>query len=242
MFVTQVFPGALAFWPFALIIIEASGVTFNPSLEWESVIFIFIYLLISAGVGVLIEDIGSLFELRLEKIYFHLQTQPKIARTSDPLVSSHILIAVVKHLTTWAVIFLPPLRNWALGDHIKHRDAARSAKDFDADFYSTWDKYLLLPWKKDFEPVVLRYYRSVLVRFKFELNTSAALMAMLVGHAIYVVYHGGFYTLAVGFGNGPTYLYLFLMFFINSILLMEAFKGIELLDELRRKMTQIPNP
>jgi hypothetical protein len=55
------------------------------------------------------------------------------------------------------------------------------SKDF---FYIVWDNYLTIEVEKDKEPILLRYYRSVLLRFKFELHICISLIIMLIGQLI----------------------------------------------------------
>ncbi len=240
LFITQIFPGALAFWPFALMIANGIGVETDifMSIEWTSIIGIFIYLLIASAVGLLIEDIGGLFELKLEKIYFRIKTldQSNKNDNDEPLFSKQTLLSLLKHLFAFPTMLIPSysLRECLFGNHIRERKIQLDSAAVENKFYSRWKKYLELCYTKDSEPVVMRYYRSVLVRFKFELNASAALMAMLIGHLLLMIRMHGANLLHII--NWPdTFLYIALIIFTISILLTEAFKGIELLDDLRLK-------
>jgi hypothetical protein len=243
LFVTQIFPGALAFWPFAAMILDGLGVYVNISFEWESAIIIFVYLLVSAGVGLLVEDVGSLFELKLEGIYHRIKTLKRGNEkdNQDPILSWEMILSLFRHLFAFPLILIPfnSTREWLLGNHIKQRRTNKSQKDIEKRFYGRWSRYLSINIPKDNEPVILRYYRSVLVRFKFELNTSAALMAMLIGHFIMVIRSLGFSGIWDRVNIYDTILYVSLVIFVISILLMEAFKGIELLDDLRKKAIKI---
>lgn len=240
LFITQIFPGALAFWPFALMIANGIGVEtyIYISVEWTSVIGIFVYLLIASAVGLLIEDIGGLFELKLEKIYFKIKTIDRSNKndSDDPLFSKQTLLSLFKHLFALPTLLIPSysIREWLFGNHIRGRKMQFDSTASEKKFYSRWKKYLALCYTKDSEPVVMRYYRNVLVKFKFVLNTSAALMAMLIGHVFLMIRMHGANLLHII--NWPdTFLYIALITFTISILLTEAFKGIELLDDLRLK-------
>jgi hypothetical protein len=241
LFITQIFPGALAFWPFALMIANGIGVETDiyMSVEWTSIIGIFVYLLVASAVGLLIEDIGGLFELKLEKIYFKIKTIDRSNKydNDDPLFSKQTLLSLLKHLFAFPTLLVPSysIREWLFGNHIRERKMQFDSADIEKKFYSRWKKYLELCYTKDSEPVVIRYYRSVLVRFKFELNTSAALMAMLVGHLVLMIRMHGIESLLQIINWPDTILYAALITFTISILLTEAFKGIELLDDLRLK-------
>lgn len=245
LFVTQIFPGALAFWPFAVMILDGLGIPIVISFELESIIVIFVYLLVSAGVGLLVEDVGSLFETKLEAIYFKIKTLERSNADDhqDPLFSFEMFYGLVRHLVLFPLILIPnySVREWLLGNHIKQRKTGMNPHQVEKVFYKRWTSYLLIDIPKDKEPVVLRYYRDVLVRLKFELNTSAALMAMLVGHLVLSIKLNGIRQLFDRLDLLTTLLYVLLIIFIISILLMEAFKGIELLDDLRKKSIRASN-
>ena len=243
LFVTQIFPGALAFWPFAAMLSDGLSLDVSLSFEWESAIVIFVYILISSAVGLLVEDVGSLFEIKLEGVYYKIKTMERSNNddSQDPILSWQMFLSFFRHLFTFPLILIPlnGVREWLLGNHIKQRYVLKKPSDVEKTFYKRWALYLSINIPKESEPVILRYYRSVLVRFKFELNTSAALMAMLIGHLIMVIRMFGFQEFWYRINLFDTILYIILIFFVLSILLMEAFKGIELLDELRKKATKI---
>ncbi|HCW07593.1 MAG TPA: hypothetical protein DGG95_09555 [Cytophagales bacterium] len=240
-YLTQLFPGCLALWPFALLIVGGINENINLKLVdsaiWTNIIIISVYVFFSMALGVLIEDIGSLFEMRLEEVYFSLKCQPRQeTKLRDPLSIWSLLGSSIKHAIAWCVIFVPKFREWLLGCHLHERDVTLSSSDVEKNFYHIWDRYLLLSADGK-EPVIIRYYRAVLVRFKFELNVSASLMLMLFGHIVLVLRDYGFNGLISTFKNVNTWIYLGGVYIIISILLIEAFKGIELLHGLRLKLT-----
>jgi hypothetical protein len=247
MFGTQILPGALAFWPFAFMILDAHKIDIDLSREWESIMLILIYLFLSAGVGILIEDIGSLFEVQLESIYFKIKTMqhkpPKHA--PDPFMSVEAILNLIRHLLALPIIIIPHyrVRDWLLGNYIEERQTDKKASEIHTAFYKTWDAYLTGRNTQNVtDSMILKYYKDVLVRFKFELNTSAALIAMLLGHFILTTRSFGIKNIWHSINPQDSALYILLIVSIISVLIMEAFKGIELLDSLRRKLTQIGSP
>ena len=93
-----------------------------------------------------------------------------------------------------------------------------------------WDKYLTICDKKDEEPVLLRYYRHVLMRFKFELNISLSLIIMLLGQFLLRFCNG------LPFDMKSTIVYTIGILIIIIYLKFEAFLGAVLLHDLRIKL------
>jgi hypothetical protein len=94
------------------------------------------------------------------------------------------------------------------------------------NFQSVWKTYLTIVIDKDAEPILIRYYRSILLRFKFELHTAISLVIMLLGQLILALNESKvdlvfsyFYTLGI----------MFLILYLH----FEAKKGAELLHNKR---------
>jgi len=93
-----------------------------------------------------------------------------------------------------------------------------------------WNKYLTICDKKDEEPVLLRYYRYVLMRFKFELNISLSLIIMLFGQFLLRFCND------LPFDAKSTFIYSLGIIIIIIYLKIEAFFGAVLLHDLRIKL------
>lgn len=240
MYLTQLLPGMIALWPFAFLVIDGQHIPIEGS-DAYILMLLAIYVFVSLGVGILIEDIGSLIELRLEDIYFDLKSKERksLSTWNKGLHPLSLMVSILRHSIGFVLIFFSKdkIREWLLGCHLNsHKfntsEAARK------HFYSNWDKYLKLTFGKE-EPIALRYYRSVLIRFKFQINISAALLLMLFGHLILKIRQLGFWEFKSVFKVYDTWLYLLGVCIVVSILIVEAFKMIELLDEIRHRLIKI---
>jgi hypothetical protein len=99
-------------------------------------------------------------------------------------------------------------------------------------FYEVWNKYLILKIPKIKEPAIMRYYRSLLLRLKFELHTSISIGIMLIGHFLLRL----FYPLKIDWPRSLTYVGICLLVLIY--LLFESYSGVAALHELRVKMNE----
>ncbi|MFN6377837.1 MAG: hypothetical protein ACK4WD_01080 [Flavobacteriales bacterium] len=53
------------------------------------------------------------------------------------------------------------------------------------NFYKDWNGYLLSNFKKDEEPIIIRYIRATLFRMKFEVSMGLALIVFVTGSTLY---------------------------------------------------------
>jgi hypothetical protein len=91
----------------------------------------------------------------------------------------------------------------------------------------TWDKYLALSFDK--EPIGHRYLRTMVLRLKFELGFSIAVLPFLIGLA--------WLNAAFPVLSWPAYGHLALGFVVVAIyLLWESFRGARVLAETRRTL------
>ena len=250
-FLAHLLPGTVALWPFAILLKSGLNIPINYNSEFQVLILLAFYLFFSFGLGVLLEDIGSLIELRLEDIYFDLKSRErdKLKKWNKGLNIFSLLISIPRHTLAFILIFVSKIkiskidfnfnvREWLLGCHLDNKkfNSREEARD---EFYKTWHCYLELSFKEGKEPAALRYYRAVLLRFKFEINMSVAFLLMLFGHMVFEVRELGLRKFLTVFTVGDTWLYLGGIAVTVSILIVEAFKMIELLDKIRSQLVSI---
>lgn len=243
-YLTQLLPGMTALWPFLLLVLDGLGIVPDPKLEWNWLILVAIYLIASWGLGVLIEDMGTLLELRLEGVYFQLRAHQKGPYKSghldrNPLSPWTIFVSLIRHFTApLFIIFFKGTWRWYLGCHLNEviRPTKEIAKE---EFYENWARYLEISFDSNREPIALRYYRAVLIRFKFGINMTLAIVVMLLGHLTLQFSRNELDIFLSLFTNRMTWLYLGICYATTSLLLVEAFKVIELLDEVRGRLVTI---
>ena len=107
----------------------------------------------------------------------------------------------------------------------------RSKKTFDGQF----ELYLFN--KKEEEFIITHYYRSMLVRMRFELHTCASLMIIWIGGVFRIIVEPKF---KLDWANTLWFVLITLLVF--GYLLFEAFKGIETLHYLRIRINRKFNP
>ncbi len=102
----------------------------------------------------------------------------------------------------------------------------------DEAYYEVWYKYLLLKIPKSKETAIMRYYRSLLLRLKFELHTSISICIMLLGHLVLRM----FYPIKIDWSRTCTYVGICILVFLY--LIYESYDGVIALHELREKMNK----
>jgi hypothetical protein len=90
--------------------------------------------------------------------------------------------------------------------------------------------YVKIPKLK--EAAMMRYYRSILLRMKFELHTSISIIIMLIGHLILRL----FYTVKIDWARTGTYVGICLAVLVY--LLFESYTAVNTLHELRTRMNE----
>ncbi|MBT1712436.1 hypothetical protein KK062_29615 [Fulvivirgaceae bacterium PWU5] len=225
-----VLPGSIAIWPYTYLIIRK--LNFEPESllsEWTLIPLILIFLFISWGAGFFLADIAANIEIRLEKIYFTIKTTSKQPKTYFPFSFLDNSTVLLRLTFGWLLILF---NRWEmlLGGLIPVRVMDKTSISLRDEFYCRWNQYLS-NCIFDNEPILIRYYRAVLNRFKFELTIIAAVAVMVIGHFLL-------------FLIGPSYAidwtatgtYFVLLTSGTTFLFIEAFKSIELLDHLRAQM------
>lgn len=169
-------PGAISFWPYAIIIFRYFNVHFDGKMGEYSIYIALIFFVLSMGLGTLIEDLGARVEMWLD----------------------------------------------ALFQRINFIDST--------DFDNTWNGYLTIKIPREKEPAIMRYYRTILLRLKFELHTVISIILMLVGHGlVFYLYPGKV--------DWPrTSIYILTCIIVFLYLLFEAYKGVDGLHALRTRM------
>jgi hypothetical protein len=123
--------------------------------------------------------------------------------------------------------------DWGFGKFVQERVSDKISDQFNEEFYTRLSQYLSICISEK-EPIVIKYYRRVLNRFRFELTLIAAITVMLFGHLI-------LYILAsvTTIDWTLTGVYLGIMISASTFLFIEAFKGVELFDELRKQIIDV---
>jgi len=171
-------PGAIAFWPFSIIIYKYFDFHLASKLT-DYLIYVSIgFFILAMGFGTLVEDLGCRFEIWLDGACQYFKKIPQ------------------------------------------------------ATFYDIWYKYLLMKLPKPKETVIMRYYRSILLRLKFELHTSISIMVMLLGHLLLIK----FYPIQIDWPRTCTYVGI--CFALVTYLLYESYCGVDTLHDLRVRMTE----
>jgi hypothetical protein len=98
------------------------------------------------------------------------------------------------------------------------------------DFDGIWNEYLIIKIPRTKEPPIMRYYRTILLRLKFELHTIISIILMLVGHSLLNFLYPGKIDWV------RTLIYLATCVIIIGYLLYEAYKGVDRLHDLRTRM------
>lgn len=106
---------------------------------------------------------------------------------------------------------------------------ARKNLDYDAE----WNQYLLCHF--DPKPIGISYYSSILVRVKFELSFSIAIMFSLIG--IMIINQT---CKDVAIFNDIYWKLIFIGAVVASYLLFEAYRGVVLLGDLRHQFLTNP--
>lgn len=230
----NVLPGSIASWPYLYLIVHGLNYDVSSVLsEWTIIPIILAFLFTSWGIGFFLTDIASNIELRLEKIYCKLKTTPKVISSTKPF-SFFDNLTVFLRLTFGVFLILFNRWEWLLGKFVDERISDKSDDKLHSEFYESWSQYLSI-CPPNPEPVIFKYYRGVLNRFRFELTLISAVVIMLIGHfLIYML------------NNSPnpidwqqTGVYIGILIPALTFLFIEAFKGVELLDQLRQDIVKI---
>jgi hypothetical protein len=226
----NVLPGSIASWPYTYLIVHGLDYDVAKVLsEWTIIPITLAFLFVSWGIGFFLTDIASNIELRLERIYFFLKSKTKEVKTVEPFSPQDNVSVFLRLAFGWLLIIL---NCWELllGKFVPERIEGKNADELHEEFYNRWEKYLSICISEK-EPIISKYYRGVLNRFKFELTLISAVTVMLFGHLLLFVL-------------GPsssvdwklTGVYLGVLVPGLTFLFIEAFKGVELLDNLRRQL------
>lgn len=230
---TQLFPGSVALWPFVICVYNTIPNGLITYYDWILITGVIAYLFLSWSVGFVIADLGSIIELRLEYILFKIKSQEmkRISKECTPFSRKDFWTGILRHCVAWLLILIPVSWEFLFGKYV-HKRVLKSVDEINDKFYNTWEKYLMLQIPSSSEYVIIKYYRGFLNRLKFELNTVAALTIMSFGQLILLFLFGDLQN--IDWINTIVYIVILLVFI--SFLLIEAFKGIEVLDQLRKKM------
>jgi hypothetical protein len=99
-------------------------------------------------------------------------------------------------------------------------------------FDDIWYRYLNIKILKVKEPILLRYYRTLLLRLKFELHTSVSIVLMLVGNILLrLLYPIKVNCLLTG-------IYLVFCFAVLYYLYREAYDGVKQLHYYREQLLE----
>jgi hypothetical protein len=229
----NVLPGSIASWPYTYLIVH--GLRYDVAAvlsEWTIIPIVLAFLFVSWGIGFFLTDIASNIEVRLERIYFSIKTNNKAVKIAKPFSIWDNLSVLLRLSFGWLLTMLN-CWEWLLGKFVKDRLTNKTADQFHEEFYNRWNQYLSLSIG-DSEPVVIRYYRGVLNRFRFELTLIAAITIMLVGHLLLFLLGS-----TVSIDWKLTSVYLGILIPGSTFLFIEAFKGVELLDELRKQIIDV---
>jgi hypothetical protein len=153
----------------------------------------------------------------------------KFQRVQIPQLSDYIvLVAIIYVVTSIFVGFI--IQDIASRIEIKldKRYCKRNSIKIE-DFYEAFELYLFN--KKEEDYIITHYYRSMLIRLRFELHTSASIIIMLFGSLIRVFIEKDFkidYLSSIWF--------ILICLSIIFYLLFEAKEGVKLLYKLRIKI------
>ncbi|SKC72232.1 hypothetical protein [Ohtaekwangia koreensis] len=228
---TSLLPGAIASWPYTYLIVHSLPYDVQSALtEWTIIPIVLGFLLVSWGTGLFLTDVASNIEVRLEMIFLKLKTTPKQATAVSPFSLKDNTLATFRLLFGWLLILF---NCWELllGKFVRDRINDKSVDQLSEEFYDRWARYLAICISTK-EPVIVKYYRGILNRFRFELTIIAAICIMLLGHLAICITHEQ----TSNIDWGKTSLYLGILIVILTFLFIEAFKGIELLHDLRQEL------
>jgi hypothetical protein len=99
------------------------------------------------------------------------------------------------------------------------------------NFYESFEQYLFN--KKEEDYIITHYYRSMLIRLRFELHTSASIVILLLGSLIRIFIEKDF-----KIDCKSSIWFIVICFFVLGYLLFEAKEGVELLYKLRSKINK----
>jgi hypothetical protein len=98
-------------------------------------------------------------------------------------------------------------------------------------FSATFESYLFNQRKEDY--IVTHYYRSMLIRMKFELHTCASIVLLWVGSFLRAIidkqFHWNFHL---------TFWFVLISAAVFAYLLIEAYDGVETLHYYRKKINE----
>lgn len=228
----NVLPGSIASWPYTYMIVHSLNYDVAKVLsEWTIIPIILAFLFVSWGIGFFLTDVASNIEVRLERIYFSLKANIRAVKVASPFSLWDNLSVLIRLALGWLLIFFNRWE-WLLGKFVQERISDKTSEQLNEEFYARWKKYLGI-CISDKEPIIIKYYRGVLNRFRFELTLISAITVMLFGHLILYLLGP-----STTIDWTSTSIYLGIMISGSTFLFIEAFKGVELLDELREQIIE----